>query len=375
MLYMKRIAIFHPVDDSYGASKILAYVIGFLSEKYICDVYIPKNNNVIAGMLVSYKNINFYELPSLPVIHRGMYNFKGALKWLMMNIKLFLLMRKTRGKYDLIYINTLALFSIVIIAKSLNIKSLVHCHEYLNGSLYGRLIKRTVQYCATVIVSVSNHVASYISDFKSNSHVIHNGIPDLGLQKIALLDNGFVNFAMVGRVMPEKGQWFLLEALKAMPKESLAKIKVHVYGDAPPTRKKLMSKFIEDINLARLNDTVIVYGFDPEASEKIQRLDCCLVPSLMPDPFPTTVLEAMRASKIVIATNHGGAKEVIDSGVNGFSINPNDVKQLSSVLSDVACMTVTERELMGMNARKTYSNEFTLEQFKKRFLTTLSLYL
>ncbi len=95
----------------------------------------------------------------------------------------------------------------------------------------------------------------------------------------------------------------------------------------------------------------------------------------MPDPFPTTVLEAMRASKIVIATNHGGAKEVIDSGVNGFSINPNDVKQLSSVLSDVACMTVTERELMGMNARKTYSNEFTLEQFKKRFLTTLSLYL
>ena len=59
MLYMKRIAIFHPVDDSYGASKILAYVIGFLSEKYICDVYIPKNNNVIAGMLISYKNITF----------------------------------------------------------------------------------------------------------------------------------------------------------------------------------------------------------------------------------------------------------------------------------------------------------------------------
>lgn len=134
-------------------------------------------------MLVSYKNINFYELPSLPVIHRGMYNFKGVLKWLMMRYQVVFTYEKTRGKYDLIYINTLALFSIVIIAKSLNIKSLVHCHEYLNGSLYGRLIKRTVQYCATVIVSVSNHVASYISDFKSNSHVIHNGIPDLGLQK------------------------------------------------------------------------------------------------------------------------------------------------------------------------------------------------
>ena len=284
-------------------------------------------------------------------------------------------MKKLRGNYDLIYINTLALFSIVVIAKLLNIKSLVHCHEYLNGSFYGRLIKKTVQHCATVIVSVSNHVASYISDFKSNSYVIHNGIPDLSLKKTAPLNNGFVNFAMVGRVMPEKGQWFLLDALKATPKENLAKIKVHVYGDAPPTRKELMSKFIEDINLAGLSDTVIVYGFDPEASEKIQQLDCCLVPSLMQDPFPTTVLEAMRASKIVIATNHGGAKEVINSGVNGFSINPNGVEQLSSVLSKVACMSVDERELIGKNARETYSNEFTVEQFKKRFLTTLGLYL
>ena len=132
---------------------------------------------------------------------------------------------------------------------------------------------------------------------------------------------------------------------------------------------------MEDINLADLNDTVIVHGFDPKASEKIQQLDCCLVPSLMQDPFPTTVLEAMRASKIVIATNHGGAKEVIESGVNGFSINPNDVEQLSSVLSKVACMTVAERQLMGENARKKYSNEFTVEQFKKRFITILSMYL
>lgn len=372
---MKRIAIFHPVDDSYGASKILAYVIDFLSEQYICDVYIPKNNKVIEGMLTNEENINFHELPSLPVIHRGMYNIKGVFKWLAMNVKLFFLMKKLRKKYDLIYINTLALFSIVVIAKLLNIKSLVHCHEYLNGSLYGQLIKKTVQRCATVIVSVSNHVASYISDFKSNSYVIHNGIPDLNIQKKEPLKNNFVNFAMVGRVMPEKGQWFLLDALKAMPKEKLAQIKVHVYGDAPPTRKELMSKFMEDITLAGLKDTVIVYGFDPEASEKIQQLDCCVVPSLMPDPFPTTVLEAMRASKIVIATNHGGAKEVIDSGVNGFSINPNDIEQLSSVLSKVACMAVAERELMGENARKTYSNGFTVEQFKKRFITTLSMYL
>ncbi|EOI1396167.1 MULTISPECIES: glycosyltransferase family 4 protein [Citrobacter freundii complex] len=372
---MKRIAIFHPVDDSYGASKILAYVIGFLSKKYICDVYIPQDNKVISGVIKNNHNVNFYEIPYLPVIHRGMYTFKGILKWLFMNIKLFFLMRKLKAQYDLIYINTLALFSVVVISKILGIKSLVHCHEYLKGSLYGRLIKKTVQQCATVIISVSNHVATYISDGKSNGYVIHNGIPDLSIKKADPLKNGFINFAMVGRVMPEKGQWFLLEALKVMPKNNLAKIKVHVYGDAPPTRKELMSKFIEDIEVAGLNNNIIVYGFDSAASEKIQQLDCCLVPSLMPDPFPTTVLEAMRASKIVIATNHGGAKEVIDSGVNGFTINQNDVEQFSLVLSNIACMSDIERELMGQNARVTYCNEYTIEQFEKRFINTLSLYL
>ncbi|QLY60536.1 MULTISPECIES: glycosyltransferase family 4 protein [Citrobacter] len=372
---MKRIAIFHPVDDSYGASKILAYVIGFLSKEYICDVYLPKNNKVIEGMVKGNKNVNFIEVAYLPVIHRGMYNLKGVANWLSMNIKTFNLIRKMRKKYDLIYINTLALFSISIISKLLNIKNLVHCHEFLQGSVYGRFIKKTVQQCATVIISVSKHVASYISDDRPNSYVIHNGIPDLCTFETKPINNGFVNFAMVGRIMPEKGQWFLLDALKVMPEKDLAKLKIHVYGDAPPTRKSLMLKFVDDINLAGLHETVIVYGFEPLASEKIQELDCCLVPSLMPDPFPTTVLEAMRASKIVIATNHGGAKEVIENGVNGFSINQSDAKQFSAVLSDIVCMSVSERELMGKNARLTYSMEYTIEQFEKRFINVLSKYL
>ena len=38
-------------------------------------------------------------------------------------------------------------------------------------------------------------------------------------------------------------------------------------------------------------------------------------------------------------------------------------------------MSVSERELMGKNARLTYSMEYTIEQFEKRFINVLSKYL
>lgn len=371
---MKRIAIFHPVDDEYGASKILAYVVKFLSKKYTCDIYLTKNNKVIEGM-VNDENVRFIETPFLPVVHRGMYNASGLIKWIKMNVKSLLLIKKLKKEYDLIYINTVALFSLSFVCRLLNVKNLVHCHEYLQGSLYGSIIKKTIHSSASIIVSVSNHVASYIGEGSTNSYVIYNGIPDAATQNSEPLNNGYVNFALVGRIMPEKGQWFLLSAMKNIPRDVLDKIKIHVYGDAPPTRKALMSKFVDDVKSAGLEDSIIIYGFDSAASEKIKQLDCCLVPSMMPDPFPTTVLEAMRASKIVVATNHGGAKEIIEDGINGFCINKNDSQQFALVLSRIATMSVVERKRMGDNARLTYFNNFTIAQFEKRFLDVLNKYL
>ncbi len=50
--------------------------------------------------------------------------------------------------------------------------------------------------------------------------------------------------------------------------------------------------------------------------------DVVTVPSIIFDTFPTVNLEAMAAAKPVLATCHGGSREVVQDGVTGYIINP-----------------------------------------------------
>ncbi|MCL6744976.1 glycosyltransferase family 4 protein [Kosakonia sp. R1.Fl] len=370
---MKRIAIFHPVDDRYGASKILAYVLSFLSREYKCDVYIPALTHEIEltlQELVSHDvNVNFIEFPCAPLVHRKMYSLKGLYVWVWQNIRTLRFLMKLRKDYEIVYINTVALFSISLICRMLNVKNMVHCHEYLKGSLYGEVIRRIIRFGADKIVCVSAKVASYIGD-NPKVVVIHNGIPDVTLrvtERASSTPDDMIHFAMVGRVMPEKGQWFLCEAVKNLPDYLKKKIKIHVYGDAPPTRSHLFKEFKSLISDAQLDSVFVLHGFDPDASIKASLLDVWIIPSIMVDPFPTTVIEGLRASKVVLTTDNGGASEIIKDGVNGFLIKHGDVQYFTNLLSSFLQLSSEERKNIQQQARMTYEQSYGIEKFQDRF--------
>lgn len=370
---MKRIAIFHPVDDRYGASKILAYVLSFLSKEYKCDVYIPALTHEIEFTLQELidndANVNFIEFPCAPLVHRKMYSAKGLCGWILQNIRTFRFLMKLRKDYEIVYINTVALFSISLICRMLNIKNMVHCHEYLKGSVYGEVIRRIIRFGADNIVCVSEKVASYIGD-NQKVIVIHNGIPDVTLNMAGSTSStadDMIQFAMVGRVMPEKGQWFLCEAVKNLPDYLKKKIKIHVYGDAPPTRSHLFQEFKSLISHYQLNSVFIFHGFDPDASKKASQLDVWVIPSIMVDPFPTTVIEGLRAGKIVLTTDNGGASEIINDGVNGYLIKHGDVQYFTNLLSSFLQLSSEKRENIQRQARMTYEQSYGIEKFQDRF--------
>ncbi|MFM5582273.1 glycosyltransferase family 4 protein [Aeromonas veronii] len=380
---MKKIAIFHPVDDMYGASNILVYTLALLSDSFICHVYIPKITGCMAQRLSELKetrNVFFHEVDYIPLVYRAMYNPKGIFSWIIKNIKLMCFLYKNKNDFEFIYINTLSLFTIPFIAGLLRKKSLTHCHEYLSGSLYGSVIKYIVALSPTLVLSVSKHVDSYVKTRWCSDRyiVVHNGIPDSNFS-VEDVDSdyiiGKVNYALVGRVMPEKGHWFLLNTLDNMSEVDRDKIIIHIYGDAPPTRMHLMSDFKNEINKKGLSKNILIHGFDIKAAKKIAFMDVCLVPSIMADPFPTTVLEAAKAGKPVIATNHGGASEVIDNAVNGFLITPNDVSSFSDAICHLSNITKIQRESIGHMARDNYEKRFTIAAYERNFLSVLNSYI
>jgi len=167
--------------------------------------------------------------------------------------------------------------------------------------------------------------------------------------------------------MPEKGQWFLLETLAKLPKEELLKIKVQLVGSPPPFRKILLIELEEKIKNLNLKHVVEIIDFVKNPSELIAKSDVCLIPSLMDDPFPTTVIEAMCFGKAIITTNNGGSKEIIEHGLTGLLIHPNNINEFKEAI----LLLINNQHMIkefGISARKKYENYLTLENFRNRFM-------
>jgi glycosyltransferase involved in cell wall biosynthesis len=57
--------------------------------------------------------------------------------------------------------------------------------------------------------------------------------------------------------------------------------------------------------------------------------------STAPEPFGRVIVEGMLAGRPVIATNHGGATEILRNGVTGFLVEPGNPSALAGVLERI----------------------------------------
>jgi len=58
-------------------------------------------------------------------------------------------------------------------------------------------------------------------------------------------------------------------------------------------------------------------------------------PSIDPEPFGRTLVEAMLAGVPVIATNAGAAPDILEGGKAGTLVPPNDAPALARAIADV----------------------------------------
>jgi len=79
--------------------------------------------------------------------------------------------------------------------------------------------------------------------------------------------------------------------------------------------------------------------------------DIVLAPSLRPEPFGRTVVEAGAMAKPVIAADHGGAQETMIPGETGVLTAPGDAKALAVAITQLTEMKLQARRAMGARAR------------------------
>jgi len=218
------------------------------------------------------------------------------------------------------------------------------------NSLFIPSIEKRCLHSADKIIAVSNFTKEQIiKNYKINPskiEVVYNGIdldgytfPQEDLREtrkqLNLPEKPVILF--VGRVDdPRKGLDLLLRAFKKVLERVEAILLVVGKGDQTEVRKLA--------NSLGISRNVIFAGFIDDATlKKCYALCDIYVCSSRLEGFGLTVLEAMIAGKLVVATNVGAIPEIVKNGENGILVGLGDVDGMSKAI----CTFLHNEKLVG----------------------------
>jgi glycosyltransferase involved in cell wall biosynthesis len=173
----------------------------------------------------------------------------------------------------------------------------------------------------------------------------------------------------VGRLLPHKGINYLIDALDARtPLRLVGRRMVPDRGYYQLLRRLAVGKQVSFHE--NCDDAAVVRAY--------QRAACVVLPSVYADVFGgrsaipellgQTLLEGMACGTPAVCTAVGGMPEVVEDGVTGFVVPPNDPDQLGEKVRWLCTHPAAVRR-MGEAARERVVQRFTWERVVERCLT------
>ena len=124
----------------------------------------------------------------------------------------------------------------------------------------------------------------------------------------------------------------------------------------------------------KLQKDVHFLGKQDQVYRLLSEADLFLLPSQL-ESFGLAALEAMACEVPVIATNVGGVPEVIEHGVDGFLVEPEDVATAGRYAIDVLSRSDRGRELgklARVNAKKNFCSNDVIPTYERYYQRVLS---
>ena len=189
---------------------------------------------------------------------------------------------------------------------------------------------------------------------------IQNGV-DVQYFKPLLSDRKKHNrILFIGRLDYLKGVHNLIQAFNGLIEEGMNAY-LEIVGDGPD-REKLE-------NLARdldINDYICFRGEIKGVVSLLQESTMFVLPSLS-EGLSNVILEAMACGLPVVSTRVGGTTDIIQDGINGMLVEPDNVGQLSNTMKQLL-KNKKLTEQLGNEARKTVEIKFSMEQVVTKYL-------
>jgi glycosyltransferase involved in cell wall biosynthesis len=195
------------------------------------------------------------------------------------------------------------------------------CARCLPFAAYRRKASQAVR--AVVGVSrfiLDRHLRAGFFQGRSAARVVFNTLPAV-TGRVPTRHERPLTFGFMGRLCPEKGiQWLLEEfSTRARPGETLL-----VAGKGEPG-------YVDSLKRRFASPAVLFIGHVDPAVFYAQ-IDVAVMPSLWNEPFGITAIEPLAYGIPVIATGRGGLAELVEHGLTGLRVDPEESGSLARAL-------------------------------------------
>jgi len=257
-------------------------------------------------------------------------------------------------------------------------KIVLHMHnDHLSMRLFRPFYRRALAKVDRVIC-VSDYIrrqaVSHFPEYADKFCVVFNAtVPDVfkpygeeavrQLEGVVNIEQGKKYLLYVGRLTPVKGVHVLIEAFCEIYR-NMSDVRLIITGSSFFGGAAKTAYEQQLVNLAEpVNDAIVFTGYLPH--EKLKYLysavDMVIFPSTWQEPFGLVMLEAMSSGTCLICSNVGGIPEVMENGVTGILVEPDN----SELLATAVRMTLSDTSMlkeMEFNARQKVISGYTWER-------------
>ena len=265
--------------------------------------------------------------------------------------------------FDLIHANNQKGFVVAAIARLFGGVPVVwHLHDILTADIFSstnrKIAVTLANWFATRVIVNSQATGEAFIAAGGNSRLlrtVHNGFDSeifdrleddqTSLRQELGIPCDRPLIGMFSRLSYWKGQHILLEAAS-----KLTDVHVLLVGDALFGEAEYTEKLKNIAAQPSLQNRVHWLGFRQDIPQLMKACDAIAHCSTAPEPFGRVIVEAQLAKRPAIATIGGGTSEIIEDGVTGLLIPPND----SDLLAEAIAKIFSDRELTNQMVENGY---------------------
>lgn len=159
-----------------------------------------------------------------------------------------------------------------------------------------------------------------------------------------------INFLYISRIMKEKGIDHFLDAAIYI-KSRYPNTKFHILGYCEEEYESKLEQLEKE-------GVIKYHGLQSDVREFHKISHCTIHPTYYPEGMSNVLLESAACGRPIITTNRSGCREVVEDGVNGYTVEQQSSKDLIEKIELFMNLDYETRKQMGLNGRKKVEVEF-----------------